>query len=277
MTKGKQAVEDHYTRSGLGETILEALQRAGKDPNNLTLEDLAPVDHMHIRGREATIELARLASIDRDAHVLDVGCGIGGPARHLAAEFGCRVTGLDLTEEYIRVATMLAERTGLSDRVDFRHGDAIDMPFGDASFDVVWTQHTSMNIADKAGLYSEMRRVLKLGGRLAVYDVVAGAGGEIHFPVPWARDPSVSFLISADGRRELLEKTGFRVLTWRDATRPALDWFRRMTSKAQAGGPPPLGRHLLIGPDYWVMAQNQVRNLEENRVALVQAVLDRVR
>ena len=276
MAKDKETVEDHYTRGELGELILAALKNAGKDPDALTPADLAPVDEFHIRGREATMELARLVNLGPDAHVLDVGCGIGGPSRHLAAEFGCRVTGLDLTEEYCRVARMLAERTGLADRVDYRQGDALAMPFSDASFDVVWTQHASMNIADKARLFAEMHRVLKPGGRLAVYDIVAGGGGEVHFPVPWARQPSISFLVSAEEMREELEKTGFRVLAWRDATAPAREWFLEVMTRAQAEGPPPLGTHLLLGPDFRQMRKNQIRNLEENRIALVEAVLERV-
>lgn len=167
--KGNNKVEDHYTRSNLRDIILLELQKAGRDINALTPEDLSPVDEFHIRGREATKELANLADLKRDSHVLDVGSGIGGPSRYLASEFGCYVTGIDLTEEYCQVAKMLAQRTGLKDRVNYEYGDALQMPFDDGIFDVVWMQHTTMNIEAKLKLYSEIYRVLKLGGRLALY------------------------------------------------------------------------------------------------------------
>lgn len=275
MAAQKLTVETHYGLEGLGEAILAALEGAGNDLTQLTPEDLAIVDEFHVRGRAATTEVARLAKIESADTVLDVGCGIGGPSRHLASEFGCRITGLDLTEEYCSVAAMLTEKTGLADRIDFRHGDALDMPFPDESFDVVWTQHVSMNIADRPGLYAEMRRVLKPGGRLAIYDVIAGGAGDIHFPVPWAREPSISFLLSGAEMRELLENTGFSVSAWRDATPPALEWFESVSATAVPGGVGSLGLGLLLGDDLPAMVANMRRNLEEGRVALVQTVLVR--
>ncbi len=274
MTDRGASVEAHYARGDLGEIILAALAEAGLDAEALTPADLAPMDEFHIRGREATAELARLAGLSPGMHVLDVGSGVGGPSRHLADEFGCRVTGLDLTQEFCRVAAMLSARAGLGARVDYRHGDALAMPFAAASFDAVWTQHASMNIADKARLYGEMLRVLRPGGRLALYDIAAGPGGEVHFPVPWAREPSISFLTAAADMRAGLEAAGFRVVTWRDDTEAALAWFRARLAAAR-NGPPPLSLDLLLGADWPAMATNQVRNLEEGRIALVQAVLER--
>jgi MPBQ/MSBQ methyltransferase len=272
MTDKTRDVAAHYTQGGLGEAILSALKDAGKDPDKLTPEDLAPVDEFHVRGRAATVEVARLAGLDAGHHLLDVGCGIGGPSRHLASEFGCRVTGLDLTAEYCRVAAMLAERTGLSDRVEFRQGDALAMPFAEAGFDRVWTQHASMNIADKDGLIAEMHRVLKSGGRLALYDILAGCGGEVLYPVPWAREPAISFLDTPEALRGRLEAAGFKILTWRDVTAPARDWFREVVKRIQVDGTPPLGLHLLLGDDFPEMAGNMMRNLEEDRITLLQVV-----
>jgi len=265
-------VEEHYAHRDLAAAIFEALAAAGKDVNNLTLQDLAPVDEFHVRGQEATAELARLARLDETVHVLDVGSGVGGPSRYLAAEFGCRVTGLDLTQEYCRTAQVLADRIGLGDRILYRQGNALNMPFDDASFDVAWTQHTAMNIEDKSSMYSEMWRVVKQGGLIAIYDILAGDGGPVHFPVPWAREPSISFLATPDELHDLLEEVGFEVLSWRDTTDLGREWFRAMRRRTQEEGAAPLGFHVLLGPDFQTMAQNQVRNLDENRIALIEVL-----
>lgn len=265
-------ITQHYTRQGLGDVILAALGKAGKDVDNLKPEDLAPVDEFHIRGREATLELAREAGLGPDTHVLDVGSGVGGPSRCLAQEFGCRVTGIDLTEEYCRVAQMLAQRIGLSNLVTYRQGDALALPFADEAFDVVWTQHTAMNIPDKVTLYREMLRVLKSGGMLAIYDILAGPVSPIHFPVPWARQPEASHLVTTEELRTLLKKSGFTIASWKDTTDVARIWFTNVAKKIQQSGLPPLGFHVLLGADFQAMAQNQRRNLEEGRIVLAQVV-----
>jgi SAM-dependent methyltransferase len=266
------AVETHYARPDLGQAILDALQKAGKDLDRLTPEDLAPIDAFHIRGRVATLELARAAALNAGQHVLDVGSGVGGTSRCLAKEFGCRVTGIDLTEEYCRAAAMLSERVGLSGLVDYRQGDATQQPFEDASFDVVWSEHVAMNIPDKARLYREMHRVLKPGGTLAIHDVLAGESGPVLFPVPWARTADTSFLVRPDELRQLLEAAGFTVVQWTDATEAARAWFVALAEKISKEGLPSLGFHVLLGSDFQAMAQNQRRNLEEGRIALAQVI-----
>ena len=271
-TQVNESVQAHYTRSDLGSAILAALEKAGKDLSRLTPEDLAPIDQFHIRGRTATLELARAAGLDSAKYVLDVGSGVGGTSRCLAKEFGCRVTGIDLTDEYCRAATMLTAKTGLAHLVDCRQGDATKMPFDDQVFDVVWTEHVAMNIPDKTRLYKEMHRVLKPGGTLAIYDVLAGPSGPVLFPVPWARTPDTSFLVQPNELRKLLEGAGFTVTDWSDTTEAARAWFVSLAEKIRKEGFPSLGFHVLLGADFKAMAQNQGRNLQEGRIVLAQIV-----
>src|SRR6201987_3732420 len=184
-------VESHYTRDDLGETILAALKAAGKDIDHLTPDDLAPVDEFHGGQRQATIRFEDLLGFRWGGRVLDIGSGIGGPSRFLASCYGCQVEGIDLTAEFCRVAEMLTRLTGLTGKVGYRQGNALDLPFEDGSFDVVWSQNASMNIADRDRLYSEMHRVLKPRGRLALQEVLGGPGRQPHYPVPWAAEARI--------------------------------------------------------------------------------------
>jgi ubiquinone/menaquinone biosynthesis C-methylase UbiE len=272
MTGLNQTIQEHYAKPDLGKRILAALERSGKDIERLTPADLEPIDEFHIRGRAATLELARSAGIDASKKVLDVGCGVGGSSRCLAREFGCQVTGIDLTEEYCRVAEMLSQRVGLATQVEFLQGDALDLPFADETYDVVWTEHASMNIPDKPRLYREMHRVLKPGGTLAIYDILAGPSGPVHFPVPWARNPQSSFLATPDELRRLLGEAGFRIVDWWDTTEAAREWFAALSEKVRKEGLPALGFHLLLGPEFKEMGQNQRRNLEQGRIVLAEVV-----
>jgi SAM-dependent methyltransferase len=280
------AVERHYTRSNLENTILTALKNAGKNVDQLTVDDLAPIDEFHTRGREATANLASLLNnnLQPNFHVLDAGAGIGGPSRYLASKFGCRVTGLDLVGEYCRVADSLAKRVRLDNLLSYRQGDATHIPFEDATFDVVWTQHASMNIAYKKRFYSEMHRVLKPVGKLAIYDVfkgsnssdTGGSSSSIHFPVPWASDPSISHLILPEEARKLLkEVVGFKEVAWEDKTESVIEWIKQMKKRAQTSGPPPTGLHVLVGPHWSDLVKNLLRNLEEGRIAVAQGIFER--
>jgi SAM-dependent methyltransferase len=277
VTGDAQALNAHYGRADLGAVILEALRAAGHDPERLTPEALAPVDQFHTGGREGTLALARLAGVEGAMRVLDLGGGLGGPARTLAQTTGCHVTVVDLTEAYCRIGADLTRRCGLQDRVIFRHGDALATGLPDGAFDLVWTQHSSMNIPDKPGLYREIRRVLRPGGRFACHEILGGpAGLPPHFPVPWAREPGLSFLRPAPEIRDLIAAAGFVEVAWHDESAAALDWFRQRVAAARAaGGPPPLGLHRLLGPEFGAMMQNQVSNLEDGRIAVVKAVFDR--
>ena len=264
----------HYGREGLGDAILSALRETGKDPDAITADDLSPVAEFHIGAQAATLELAQLAGTTEGMRVLDVGSGLGGPARTLAQHYGCQVTGLDLTEEFCRVATMLSELTGMQNHVSFKHGNALDMPFDDNSFDIVWTQQASMNIEDKSKLYEEAHRVLAVGGRLVFQEVLGGPVSPLHFPVPWAREAGMSYLPLPETVHNLLAKAGFREMIWRDVTAQYIGEYRKLAAKtADPAGPPPLGLHLILGLDAGLMRKNVLRNLEEKRIVLVQCVL----
>ncbi len=274
MSTYAQSVDKYYGQHDLSAKVLDALQRAGTDLDRLTRDDLAPFEEFHTRGRAATRELAAAAGLREGMAVLDVGSGIGGPARTLAGEFGCQVTGLDLTEEYCRAAEMLTARVGLSDQVTIQQGNALDMPFDDETFDGVWMQHISMNIEDKERLFGEIRRVLRSGGRLALHEIFAGSATPQHFPVPWADDPAMSFLMTPEEARRLLSQAGFQELEWNDLSRPSMEWFQQLRAAAAQDGPPPLALHLIID-NFAEKAANLLRNLEEDRVVVARAVYER--
>lgn len=259
-------VSAHYTHGNLLRAIDDALRRAGKDPAALKPEDLAPIDEFHVRGRQATAELGAHLKLRAGDEALDVGSGLGGPSRQLAATYGCHVTGIDLTEEYCAVATALAARAGLSDRVRYLPGSALAMPFAGGAFDAAVTQHVAMNIPDKAALYREVARVLKPGGKFGIYDLLQGEGGPAHFPVPWAREPSTSFLADEEEMRALLPAAGFEIVSWSDTSEAGREWFKAFGQRMAERGPPPLGFHILLGPEFAAMAKNQVRNLVEDRI-----------
>ncbi len=267
-------IKGHYGTEPLLARIDEALWRAGLGDRSLGWADLVPLDQFHVGGLGATRELAESLGIDAGANVLDVGCGLGGPARFLAATYACQVTGIDLSRPFVDAARMLTERAGLSDMVTFRHADALDLPFADQSFDHAWTQHVAMNIADRAGFYASVRRVLRPDGCLAIYDVVAGHGGPPTFPVPWARGPETNFLLTPEAMREALVRAGFAEVSWADKTDAGRAWAAEMQARREAK-PAPLGLHIVMGPQFADMAANLGRDLREGRVRLVQAIMAR--
>jgi sarcosine/dimethylglycine N-methyltransferase len=270
MTDALDGVRAHYRATGLTERLKTALAVFGPEDQQLTPRQLAALDQFHTMGLAATEELARLSGITADMSVLDVGSGVGGPARFLAATFGCRVTGIDLSEPFVDAARYLTARTGQGDKVSFQAGSALELPFDDGSFDAVFLQHVAMNIADRARLYREIRRVLKQAARFATFDVVALAE-EPHFPVPWARTPATSFLLTAEATREAIEQAGFRTLIAQDDTETAKAWFERL----RASGPPPspnLG--VVMGPEFAELSANLGRNIMEGRIGILTAVFE---
>jgi len=251
--------------TGLSRGNIEAaLRAAGKDPAALQPADLAAVDDFHTLGRLATAQLADLARVARDDRVLDAGTGIGGTPRFLAAEYGCSVSAVELSEEYCSTARWLNDSAGLSDRITITQGNVTDLPFADAMFDVVFSQHVQMNVADKPSLYAEAYRVLGPGGRLAIWDITGVADA---YPLPWALTPAESHLAAPDDLRDHVEAAGFRVDRWTDLTEPAA----QMMSAFLADEPNPLCLHVYVA-DFATKAANLVRGLRDGRLRAIQAV-----
>lgn len=276
MITTAQEINNHYTQTDLGATILTALEGAGKDIDTLTREDIAAFDEFHIRGRAATREICQLADLQPGAEVLDLGCGIGGAARTLMTEFDCRVTGVDLVEEYIQTARILNKRAGYDGQITFELGNALELSFDDDSFDVVFSQHVTMNIEDKARLAQEVRRVLRPGGRFVLYEICAGSVSTPHFPVPWAGDSAINFLVEPHTLRQMLEETGFKTIEWRDVTAPSLEWNQQLVANMAnrpADAPSPLGLNLLMGATTATKVKNMMMNMQEDRIKVIQGVM----
>ncbi len=263
-------VVSHYSENfGLADTIAAKLRSIGKDLDKLTTADLVAVDEFHIRGRKATLELGEKMNLNARSHVLDIGSGLGGPARTLAEVYKCRVTGIDLTQAFCDAATAMSEWVGLGSRVSFKQGEATHLPFENRTFDAAMTIHVAMNIAAKDKMYMEARRVLKPSGIFAVYDVLQGEGGEVLYPVPWARDPSISHLATPGQMKTLLTGAGLKLLDVQDSTEESQRFFERMTAQMAKTGTFPVIWQLFLGDDFPAMARNQVRNITERRIRTV--------
>lgn len=246
----EERVARHYARSNLEGTILGALAASGKNPDRLAASDLAPVDEFHTGGREATIELAARMEIEPEMHLLDIGCGLGGASRFIAEAYACRVTGIDLTDDFVRTAEALARRVGLQGRVSYRQGSALALPFPPKTFDGAYMMHVGMNIADKPALFREVRRVLNPGNVFAIYDVMRTGAGALSFPFSRAATEETTFIVTPADYRRALEDAGFDIRKERDRRAFAVEFFRRVqASLAEGDGPPPLGTHLLMGDD----------------------------
>jgi MPBQ/MSBQ methyltransferase len=262
---------DYYDGPELTDTIFDALGEAGLDTERLNLDELAALDEFHALGRAATLALAELSEIRAGEKLLDAGAGIGGPARVLAHRYGARVTALDGSARFCRADERLCAATGLEDRVEVVCADALSLPFEDESFDVVWTQALLQNVEDKPALLAEFRRVLRVGGRWALFEVLSGPGGPLHFPVPWGDGPRESFLVAGPQLRRMAEAAGFAPLLWNqgeDTLGPIANAARSLPVPVDDRG---IGLHLLM-PEFEARMAGLARNVEERRIELVQAV-----
>ena len=270
-------ISGHYAQGGLLARLEASLREDGADPARPTLEELAPYDHFHGRGLEATEDMANRLTVSAKDRLLDIGSGLGGPARYMAQRFGCRVEGIDLTAEFCEVARLLTARLGLEGRVSFDEGDAVAMPFGDEAFDGAYSMNVSMNIAGKRAFYREVSRVLRPGGWLALSEVAQGPGGDPDYPLPWAATAASSFLATPEDTRAALEAAGFRIESLRDTSREARDFAVRSRAIVEAGGKPPHRAVMLaLGARAREAVANNGRAAKERRTLPIEVLCRKV-
>ena len=265
-------IHSYYSPNDLYNKIIKGLDNLGKDLSSLELDDLQPVDEFHIRGDVATKELIKLANFSPDMHIIDIGCGVGGSTRRLCHETGCVVTGIDLSDEYIDAAERLTQLLNMEERVKFHATSALELPYEDNTFDGAWSIQMNMNVEDKLGWLKEMYRVIKPGGRAILYEVCGNKNTPVHFPVPWAQDSSMSFLVPQEPFRDLITAAGFDIEVWNEKTDLAQIAFSQMTEPTGEPDLPELGVHMLVGDDILTKAYNLHRNLDDERVSLIETV-----
>jgi sarcosine/dimethylglycine N-methyltransferase len=269
----EQEVARHYGSDGIAARVLAALRETQGADAAVTAEALAPFDQFHGRGPAATRELVALLQPQPGEHLLDIGSGIGGPARWIAATRFCHVTGVDLTAEFCAAAEALNATTGLAGRVRIIRGSALALPVPDAAFDAAYSQNVIMNIADKPLFYREAFRALRPGGRLALSNLCAGTMGDPYYPVPWATTPETSFLATQPQMRADLVAAGFEIADFRDTTAAILEVQRRNRERLERGELPRVAADIILGERAREMQLNSLRNTEEGRVAVVEALV----
>lgn len=267
-----QEVSQHYNSLNLIERIEEALAQQQMTFSSLTLNDLAGFDEMHIGGKVASRHLGEKANLQPGSTVLDVGSGVGGPARLLAHEFGLKVVGLDLTASYCQLADKLTSSVGIDGVIAFINGNALSLPFKSNMFDAVWTQHCAMNIKEKQLLYQEFARVLKPTGKLLIHDITAGENKPVYYPAPWASTEKNSFLETPDSLKTILIQSGFQFDLWENITQNALAWFESLKNQKTTSKAPALSQKLILGEKLKIMAQNVRKNLYEGRINVIEAI-----
>jgi ubiquinone/menaquinone biosynthesis C-methylase UbiE len=270
-TSMKNSITEHYTHGQLLDRILRGVKAIGKTPTTVTVDDLAPVDEFHIGGRQASEDFICQLELSADDHALDIGCGLGGTSRFVASCIGCRVSGIDLTPEFVSTGQSLCDWVGLSGQVELHQGDATEMPFANESFDAAFMLHVGMNIANKAGLFAEVYRLIKPGSMFGIYDVMQTSDEPLTYPVPWSSVPGTSALATREQYVETLERTGFEIMKMRDRREFAAEFFaetRRQMEEAE--GAPPLGVHIAMGESAPIKISNMVENIAAGRVAPVE-------
>jgi len=268
----RDAIARHWGKADVSALILSALEKAGKSLDALTIDDLAPVDHFHARGFPATVDLADSLPVKAHHHVLDIGCGIGGPARYFASRFRCKVTGIDITPAFVEAARKLTTLLAMEKEVTIDEGDAQSLPYGDGAFDGAYTQHVTMNIADRARFFGEVFRVLKPGAFFGLTEHGLGSTGDPYFPLPWSEDGSGAHMIPPEQTRDLLETAGFDELQVEDSGEKYLAAYMRVLELAAQDALPPLGIHLLLGDNALEKVRNSARSIEEGRTHPVQVI-----
>lgn len=267
MEKLNQDIEQHYLKEGLFEDIIDRLKDQGIDLNSVKRSDIAGADEFHVRGAAVSKELAQAIDLNR-LDVLDVGCGLGGPCRMLADEFNCNVTGIDLSNEFIRTARELSKLVKLDHRTKFVVGDAVNLPFDDNSFDVVWTQHVQMNIPDKKKFYSEIKRVLKPGGIFLYYDIFKNNDKEVEYPMPWASSADHSFLFKSNEMNDILNELEFEKSAITNQTKAGIEFFEALVAKLKEFGPPKMGLNVLMGESTKPKLLNVLGHLKSDTLML---------
>ncbi|UCG96318.1 MAG: class I SAM-dependent methyltransferase [Burkholderiales bacterium] len=269
---GAGAIAEHWGRGDVYGLIISALAKAGKPLEGLTVEDLAPVDHYHARGFPATVELADRLPIRPGDHILDIGCGVGGPARYIAQRFSCRVSGLDITEPYVQAANKLTALLRMEGQVQVLLGDGQKLPYGDACFDGAYALHVTMNVADRPRFFAEAWRVLRPGAFFALTEHGLGPEGNPHHPVPWSEDGSGAYLVTPQQTQALLQGAGFTGIEVEEAGAKYLAGYKRAVQLAERGQLPPLGVHLLMGENAVLKMSNAARNIEEGRTRPIEVI-----
>lgn len=266
------AIADHWGKGDVYGLIVSALNKMSKPLESLTVEDLAPVDHFHARGFPATVELADRLPIKAGQHILDIGCGLGGPARYLAKRFQCSVSGVDITEPFVVAANKLTALLRMEQNVRIEHGDGHRLPHPDSHFDGAYTQHVTMNVADRQRFFAEAYRVLKPGAFFALTEHGLGAKGDPHYPLPWSVDGTGAYLVPPSETRAVLAKSGFEDIVIEDTGAKYLAAYKMAIEKAEMGALPPLGIHILMGETALQKTRNAARNIEEGRTRPIQLI-----